>query len=117
MRKPCGGGLASLNSAHRHKEAHARQGVYPGREEGGGRGAHLWLPVDLDAEEAAAERVDDDEDVAEVGRDDAAPVVAPVLRPHHLHLVVAEVTQLTTTHAHTRYQGDAAGNTQRPGRR
>ena len=98
--------------------------MYPGcggeEEGGGGRGggAHLRLPVDLDAEEAAAQRVDDDEDVAEVGRDDAAPVVAPVLRPHHLHLVVTEVTQLsTTTHTHTRYRGDAAGNTQRPGRR
>ena len=48
----------------------------------------------MDAVEAVVERADDDENVSELGGDDAAPVVTCVLRPDDLNLVVAKVTQL-----------------------
>lgn len=38
--------------------------------------------------------VDDDEDVPEVGGDDAPAVVAGVLGPHDVHLVIPQVTEL-----------------------
>lgn len=57
-------------------------------------GPYLRLAVDVDAVEAVVERVDDDENVSELGGDDATPVVTCVLRPDDLNLVVAKVTQL-----------------------
>ena len=55
---------------------------------------HLRFSVDMDTEEAALQGVDDDQDVAELGGDDAAPVVPLVFRPDHVHLVIAQVPRL-----------------------
>lgn len=59
-----------------------------------GAGQHLGFLEDLDEEHAVPHGVDDDEHVPEVGGDDAPAVVAAVLRPHHVHLVVAQVPEL-----------------------
>ena len=41
-----------------------------------------------------SDRVDDDDDVTELGGDDAAPVVSVMFRPNDVDFVVAEVLQL-----------------------
>lgn len=58
------------------------------------RAAYLRLLHDLDEEHVVLHGVHSDEHVAKVRGDDAAPVVPLVLRPHNVHLVVSQVTQL-----------------------
>lgn len=61
----------------------------------GGEPPHLaLLPVDLDAEEAVGERVDDDMRKVEGGRERLPVEVALVLRPDNVHNVVADVLLL-----------------------
>jgi hypothetical protein len=70
----------------------------------GAKNASRYLnPVEL-----VRQRVDDDEDVAELGGQDAAPVVAPVLRPDDVDLVVAQVPGLAQQ-ALLRAGGHSAG--------
>lgn len=55
---------------------------------------YLGFLHDLNEEHVVLHGVDDDEDVAEVGGDDAPAVVAGVLGPHDVHLVIPQVTEL-----------------------
>ena len=48
----------------------------------------------LDPVKLVGQRVDDDEHVAELGRQDSSAVVSPVLRPDDVDLVVAQVARL-----------------------
>ena len=50
--------------------------------------------VYLNSEEPVLQRVDDDEHVAELCGEDAAAVVPPVLAPHDVDLVVADVPKV-----------------------
>lgn len=54
----------------------------------------LWFLDDLDAVHVILHRVDDYEDVSELGWDYSPPVVPCVLRPHDVNLVVPQVPQL-----------------------
>ena len=55
---------------------------------------YLGFLEDVDGVHVVLDGVDDDEHVPELGGDDAAAVVARVLRPHDVHLVVSQVPQL-----------------------
>ena len=46
------------------------------------------LVTDLYPVEIVIERVDHDEDIAELGRNDSSPVVSPVLSPDDVDLIV-----------------------------
>ena len=48
----------------------------------------------LDPVKLVGQRVDDDEHVAELGRQNSSAVVSPVLRPDDVDLVVAQVASL-----------------------
>ena len=76
----------SSNSNNRVNQVQSRRVVVDETDVGFAR--------DLNAEEVIGQRVDDDEHVAKLGGDDAASVVAAVLRPHDVHLVVAQVAHL-----------------------
>ena len=52
---------------------------------------HLWLAVDLNAEEAITQGVYYDEYIAKVCRDDASSVAPCVVRPDDLYLVVSQM--------------------------
>jgi len=55
---------------------------------------YLRFSVDVYSVQPAGEGVDDDEDVTKLRRDDAAPVVTSVLRPHDVNLIITKVTHL-----------------------
>lgn len=53
---------------------------------------YLGLLQYVDGVHVVPHRVNDDQHVSELGRDDPAPVVPGVLRPDDVHLVVAKVS-------------------------
>jgi len=55
---------------------------------------YLRFSVDVYSVQPAGERVDDDEDVTKLCRDDATSVVSCVLRPHDMNLIITKVTHL-----------------------
>lgn len=55
---------------------------------------YVRLPGDGAAQQAAGQRVQHDEHVAELRGQRVALVRPPVLAPHHVHLVVAQVPRL-----------------------
>lgn len=73
-----------------HEQTRRETGVSRARA----RATHALLPVDLDPEELVRQGVDDDQNVRKLGLEDGPPVVPPVVAPHNVHLVVAQVTHL-----------------------
>lgn len=82
-------------AAHqRRAAARAHHALLPQRPEQ----RHVGLARHGAAQQAAAQRVQHDEHVAELRGQRVALVGPPVLAPHHVHLVVAEVPRLSTFH-------------------
>ncbi len=73
-------------------------------------GTYLGFFHDLNKKHVVFHRVDDDEDISEVGGNDSSSVIPRVLRPHDVHFIVSQVTKLWPTRGKSINKSDMQTN-------